>query len=282
MAIWHYYAILTVLSGSISSIVLRTLMKKEESDPILFTIVFQFILTIVVLLYALVMGFEFPPPSFLWPRLLLSALLYAIGSLCNFYSSRHLPAGENSILTASGILITVGLGVTVLGNSFSLFKAFGVVLILISVIILYGGGRMKINKGVLYAVGVAVFYSLAVINDVVIIRSYNPISFVPVMSFLPGLLLVLLFPKKALRIKKLLNKKSLSHIIIYSIFYGIAGITYYQALYNGASISQLSPISRASIITTVILGALFLGERDNLDRKILSAVLVSIGVFLLA
>jgi len=282
MALWHYYAILTVLAGSVSSIILRTLMKKEESDPILFTIVFQFTLTVVVLLYALVMGFEFPPPSFLWPRLILSALLYAIGSLCNFYSSRHLPAGENSILTASGILITVGLGVTVLGNSFSVFKAIGVVLILISVLILYGGGRMKVNKGVLYALGVAVFYSFAVINDVVIIRSYNPISFVPVMSFLPGLVLILLFPRKAIKIKKLMNKKSLSHVIVYSIFYGISAIAYYQALYAGASISQLSPISRASIITTVILGALFLGERDHLNRKILSAVLVSGGVLLLA
>lgn len=282
MTIWHYFAILTVFAGSISSIVLRTLMKKDESDPILFTIVFQFVLTLVVLIYALALGFEFPPPSFLWPRLFLSALLYAIGSLCNFYSSRHLPAGENSILTASGILITVGLGVTVLGNSFSLFKALGVILILISVIILYGGGRMKINKGVLYAIGVAVFYSLAVINDVIIIRSYNPISFVPLMSFLPGLVLVLLFPKKTLKMKKLLNKKSLSHIIVYSVFYGISAIAYYQALYAGASISQLSPISRASIITTVILGALFLGEKDNLTRKIVSALLVSIGVLLLA
>lgn len=282
MATWHYYAILTVLFSSISSIVLRKLMKKEESDPIVFTITFQFILTIVVLVYALVLGFEFPPPSFLWPRLMLSALLYAIGSLCNFYASRHLPAGENSILAASGILITIGLGVTVLGNSFSFLNGLGVALILFSVVILYGGGRMKFNTGVFYALGVAVFYSLAVINDVIIIRSYNPISFLPVMSFLPGLVLVLMFPKKTIRIRKLMNKKSLSHIVVYSIFYGIAAITYYQALYTGASISQLSPISRASIITTVILGALFLGERDHLDRKMLSAVLVSGGVLLLA
>lgn len=279
---WHYYAILTVLSGSVSSIVLRKLMKKEESDPVLFTITFQFILTLVVLAYALIMGFEFPPPSFLWPRLLLSAVLYAVGSLCNFYASRHLPAGENSILAASGILITIGLGVTVLGNTFSLFNSIGVLLILASIIILYGGGRMRFNRGVLYALGVAVFYSLAVINDVIIIRSYNPISFLPVMSFLPGVVLAFIFPKKAMKIGKLMNRKSLSHIVVYSVFYGISAITYYQALYTGASISQLSPISRASIIITVILGALFLGERDNLVRKVMSAVLVSEGVLLLA
>lgn len=257
-------------------------MKKEESDPVLFTITFQFILTLVVLAYALIMGFEFPPPSFLWPRLLLSAVLYAVGSLCNFYASRHLPAGENSILAASGILITIGLGVTVLGNSFSLFNSIGVLLILASIIILYGGGRMRLNRGVVYALGVAVFYSLAVINDVIIIRSYNPISFLPVMSFLPGVVLAFIFPKKAVKIGKLMNRKSLSHIVVYSVFYGISGITYYQALYTGASISQLSPISRASIIITVILGALFLGERDNLVRKVMSAVLVSGGVLLLA
>jgi len=50
---------------------------------------------------------------------------------------------------------------------------------------------------------------------------------------------------------------------------------------KGANITQLSPIGRASIIITVILSALFFGERKQLARKVISAVLVSIGVLLL-
>lgn len=282
MAPWHYFAIATVLFGSLSNIVIRVIMKKEESDPILFTIVFQFILSAIVFIYALFRGFVFPPPAFLWPRFLLSAVLYAAGSLCGFYSSKHLSAGENSILTASGALVTVLLGVFMLGEDFSVGRVFGVICIIVSIFVLYAKERMKMNAGVWYALGLALFFGVAVVNDVVIIRSYNAISFVPVMSFLPGVVLVLAFPKKALNMRKLLNFSALSHIVIYSLVYAASAITFYQALGVGANISQLSPMSRASIIVTVLLAALFLGERKHLGQKIMSAILVSIGVLLLA
>lgn len=278
---WHYFALATVLTGSISSIILRVLMKKEESDPILFTIVFQFILTGVVLIYALFKGFVFPPAAFLWPRLLISALLYAAGSLCNFYASKHLPAGESAILTAGGAVITIILGIVFLGDNFDLIKVFGVISIITSIVVLYAKEKMKMNIGVWYAIGVTIFYSVAVVNDIIIIKSYNAISFVPVMCFLPGVILAFAFPKKTLKVGKLLNPKALSHIVIFSIFYGASAIAYYQALAAGATVSQLSPISRASIITTVLFAALFLGERKQLGRKMISAILVSIGVFFL-
>ncbi|MFZ2206895.1 MAG: DMT family transporter [Microgenomates group bacterium] len=281
MLSWHYFALATVLTGSISNIILRVLMKKEESDPILFTIVFQFILTGVVLLYALFKGFVFPPPSFLWPRLMLSALLYAAGSLCSFYASKHLPAGENAIVTAGGSIITIILGILFLGDSFGMMKVIGVGSIVASIVVLYARVRMKMNTGLWYAMGVMVFYAVAVVNDIIIIKSYNAISFVPLMCFLPGVILALIFPKKTIKMYKLLNPTSLSHIGIYSVFYGASAITYYQALGAGATVSQLSPISRASIIATVLLAALFLGERKQVKRKMVSAALVSIGVFLL-
>lgn len=82
--------------------------------------------------------------------------------------------------------------------------------------------------------------------------------------------------------KKLFRAKPLSHVAIYSLFYGIAAVTFYQALDSGASVSQLSPISRASIIVTIILSALFLNERKDIGKKIVSALLVSVGVILLA
>ncbi len=279
---WHWFAIGTVVTSSVASLYLRAMMKKEENDPILFTIVFQFMLGIIVLLFAFYRGFQFPPSADLWPRLLLSGVLYSAGSLCNFYASKYIGAGEMTILVAVGAIISIILGVIFLGNSFSWGKALGTALILSSIFVLYGKEKMKMNIGVWYALGVAVFYGTAIVNDVIIIRTYNAISFVPVMCFLPGIIIALLFPKRLLKAKKLLEPKPLKHITLYSFFYGVAAITYYQALATGASVAQLSPISRASIIITVFLAALFLGERNNLGKKIISAVLVSVGVLLLA
>lgn len=280
--IWHWFAIGAVLGGSISNLYLRKVMKNEENDPILFSIAFQFILTILVLIFALYRGFTFPPPLNLVPRFIFGGILYAVGTLCAFYASKQIGAGEFTILSSSGSLITILLGVFLLGNSFGPNKALGTALILASVVVLYAKERMKINRGMWLAFGVAVFYGVGVVNDVVILRTYNVMSFVPLMCFLPGLIILMIFPKRLSKINKLLKPKPLQHIVLYSAFYAVGTIFFYSALSSGATISQLSPISRASIIVTVILSALFLGEKKDLVRKIVSAILVSIGVILLA
>jgi len=282
MQLWHWLALGTILGSSLSSLYLRKIMKDDENDPILFSITFQFILGFIVLIYALYRGFTFPPPLELWIRFVLGGVLYAFGTLCAFYASKKIGAGEFTILTSISSLITILLGVFLLGNQFGWERILGTFFILSSIVILYTKERIKINKGVWYALGVAFFYGIAVVNDVIILRRYDVMSFLPLMCFLPGLVILIMFPRRVLMIRRLLKPKPLQHIILYSFFYGIASIFFYQALANGAPISQLSPLSRASIIVTVILSALFLGERKDIKRKILSAGLVSVGVLLLA
>lgn len=280
--LWHWLAFANILTSSVSSLYIQKVMKDEDNDPIVFAITFQFILAFIVLLYALSSGFTFPPPINLWPRFMLGAVLYACGVVCSFYANKHIGAGEFTILTSISSLITILLGVTFLGNPFGVTKVIGTVLILSSVFILYRKEKMKFNTGVWYALGVAFFFGVAVINDVVILRTYPAVSFLPLMCFFPGVVMLVAFPKKVLKIKKLLRPKPFQHIVLYALFYGIASVFFYLSLSRGATISQLSPMTRASIIMTVILSALFLGERKDLGRKIVSAILVSIGVVLLA
>jgi len=281
MLSWHYFAIATVLFGSLSSIYMRKMMKNEDNDPVTFMIVFQFILTIITLLFALTQGFVFPPPQKVWLHFLLSAVLYACGSLFSFKASRHIPAGEMTILTAGSSIIAVILGVVFLHSTFSIWNMLGTFLILLSIYVLYGNEKMKINKAMWFAIFSSVCYASASVNDIFIIKYYDAISFIPPMSLLPGLIVLVVYPKKIKAIPRLLKWKHLEHIITNAVFYAFSAITWYIALMKGANITQLSPIGRASIIITVILSALFFGERKQLARKVISAVLVSIGVLLL-
>jgi drug/metabolite transporter (DMT)-like permease len=279
---WHIFAVSTVVFGSISSLIVRALMKHDRHDPVLSMIVFQCMLTAITLCFALYKGFVFPFPPELWPRMLLSAILYAVGSLSNFYASKHLEAGELTILNASGALVTIVLGVFLIGNTFTVLNALGTVLILLSIFVLYAGEKMKMNVGVWYAIAVTVSYAVAVVNDVIIIRTYSSTSFVPVMSLMPGIVIAILFYRKLPRLAVFFKRDTLLHIAAYSFFYGLSAVTFYLALDNHAPVSQLSPISRASIIVTVLLSAIFLNERKDLGKKIFSALLVSAGVLLLA
>ncbi|PIY68885.1 hypothetical protein COY90_03590, partial [Candidatus Roizmanbacteria bacterium CG_4_10_14_0_8_um_filter_39_9] len=82
---WHFLAFASIITGSVASLYVRVMMKNDENDPVLFMIVFQFMLSAIVFIFALTRGFVFPPLIEMWPQFLLSAVLYAIGSLSNFY-----------------------------------------------------------------------------------------------------------------------------------------------------------------------------------------------------
>jgi len=156
------------------------------------------------------------------------------------------------------------------------------ILIFIPIYLLYGGkGKFKLNKGVLYAIGMNICYGLAVTNDAFVLKHYDAISYTPVMLFLPGVILLLINPRAIKRAKDFFVWKRMKNMFLFSLFYGIQAITYYLALQFGAEASQLSTIFKAEIITTIILATIFLKEREKLGLKFIGAVLATAGVLLL-
>lgn len=119
------------------------------------------------------------------------------------------------------------------------------------------------------------------VNDAIILKTYEAFSYTTVMSFLPVFVLLLLFPKQIIKMPKMFDRKTLPIISILCFFYSIQAITYYLALQEGAPISQLSPMTKSSIVLTIILAAVFLKERSNLLKKSIAAIAVTIGVILL-
>jgi len=134
---WHSFAFSTVLFSSISALLIRKLMRNDKHDAVLSMIIFQIMLTVITLGFAIVKGFVFPFPQELWPRMIFSAVLYATGSLCNFYASKYLETGELTILNAGGAVVTILLGVFLIGNEFNFTYAIGTFLIMVSIWVLY-------------------------------------------------------------------------------------------------------------------------------------------------
>jgi len=69
-------------------------------------------------------------------------------------------------------------------------------------------------------------------------------------------------------------------MLVFTFFYAIQAITYYLAINSGAALSQMAPISKASIVLTVFLSFVFLKETENIKTKLLALAVVLIGVFL--
>lgn len=281
---WLVLALISVISVSVATLLQRKLMKEDNSDPVGYAIVFQFILGFMVLASAILLG-RFTPPdlnTLTVFQFLLSAILWTGATVFGFHAIKRLSAGEVTILTSSGAVVSIILSIFILGESISLKVVIGTLLVLTSILIVNSEKlSFKSKRGILFALLSALCAGAAVVNDASILTNYEVFSYVAIMSILPGIILILFFPKKLSKSKELLQSKTILLMLVFTSFYSLQAVTYYLAYQNGGDISHLSPITKSSIILTVILGVIFLNERKNLAKKLLATFVVTIGVILL-
>lgn len=280
---WLLLLSICVIAVSVSSLFQRLAMKEETSDPVVSVIIAQLLQGLIILIYAIFRGFTWPSLATLWPFFLFSATFYAFGSLSFFKSIKLIEASEMTILSGSGAIVTMICAYFFLGERLDFSQYVGAGLVLISVLIVaYRGHKFVFNQGAIMALLAASFYSFANISDMFVVKAgYDVISYAALMCILPGLLLCLMHPRKTLQLPrafKTVNK----NLIIYTLIYVIGVVTFYTSLSQGALISQAGVIIKANIVLTVILAAIFIGERDNFYRKVLAAALCMIGVILVA
>jgi uncharacterized membrane protein len=122
---------------------------------------------------------------------------------------------------------------------------------------------------------------LAVTNDVFLLRTADTASYLAVMTYLPGVVLLLLAPKSIKKLATFAQPAVLGNMLIFSLFYAGQAITYYMAVNAGANLSQMAPISKASIVIAVILEVIFLRNTKNIPAKLLATVLLMLGILFL-
>jgi uncharacterized membrane protein len=279
---WLIIVFLNVLAISTATLFQRLAMKEEGSDPVTSTIIYQFLLGALVFPFALSQGFVWPPLASMWPYFLFSALLYALGSVLFFKAIKLIEASEMIVLGGAGALVTMLCAYLFLGERLVLWQYLGAGLILAAIMLIATQGKkISFSRGAWFAMLATSLFSIAVVSDVLIIRVYDAISFAAMMSILPGIALLFLFPRsvRALpRAIKTINK----NLLLYALLYSVGVVTFYGALGMGAMLSQVSVVVRANIILTVLLAAAFLNERSHLWRKIFAAILCMAGVMLIA
>lgn len=281
---WVVWILISVSALAISNIFQRILMKDEGSDPVAYTVVFLFVLGVMTGIFAAFKGFVFPPLSDYWFNFLLSSPLYAIGTVIWFKALQKIGSAEATILSSFGAVATIGSAMIFLGEQFVLRQAIGVLLILVSIYLLNKiKGKLQFTTHHFLALLSSVCYGFAITNDAYIIGSgYDAVSYVPIISFFPAVILLAVRPTILSRMKTYMTPSFLKNMFFVTFFYSVQAVTYFVAYESGGNASQIAPISKSSIILTVLLAVIFLKERKNIWRKILSTLLVTAGVLLIA
>lgn len=279
---WLAITLINVIAISAASLFQRLAMKDKDSDPVTSTIIFQFILGLIVFPFALSQGFSWPPLMQLWPWFLLSTLLYALGSVLFFRSIKLIEASEMIVLGGAGALVTVICAYLFLGERLGMWQYGGAALILSAILVIASQGKkLRFSRGAWYALVATSLFSFAVVSDMKIIYHYDAISFAAMMSILPGIALLFLFPRSTVMLPQAIKGIN-KNLLLYAVLYSIGVVSFYGALGTGALLSQVSVVARTNIILTVLLAAVFLQERNHLWHKLIAALLCTVGVMLVA
>ena len=279
---WFLLAMVDVVAYSISNILQRVLMKDQKSDAVAYAIVFQLLCGLLIGIAALLRGFVMPPIAQMPVNFIIMTLLFGFSMVFTFKALKIVQASEMTIISSTATLWTIVAALLFLGESLDINKLVGILLMLGGIVVVFWRKTgLKINKGFIYALLASFFFGLAVANDAFILRQAELFSYYTIGFLLPGLFILVLNLKSLPEIKKLLLSKSLPKMVISAIFYSIAAVAMLMAFQQGGNISQLAPITKFSIILTVLLAAVFLGEKDNFKRKTIAAIMAIIGVFLI-
>ena len=276
---WLLYAVGSALFAGLTSILAKCGIRKTDST------VATAIRTIIVLIFAWVMVFVVGSqgtiasiPARSLGFLGLSGLATGVSWLCYFYALQRGPIDKVVPIDKSSTVMTILLAALLLGESVTLTRGIGVVLIAAGTFLMIekkGGVQKEENGWMVAAFGSAIFAALTSIlgkagitgvesNLGTALRTGVVLIMAWVMVFVQG---------KQGQVKAV-PKNELGFICLSGLATGASWLCYYKALQLGPA-SLVAPIDKLSILVTVLFSYIVFHER--LNRKALTGLAVLVA-----
>ena len=276
---WLIFAILSVLIYSSKSLFQRVLMKEEQSDPYLHSVVYYIVAGIIALVISLFSGgFQYHLSLNQIALFIPLTIITAIGLVLLFKSFQNVEASENTIIQSSGKLWTVIGAFIFLHEVFSIKTLIGTVLIIIGIAItIYEKKKIKFNNGVILVFIATVFYSIGDLISYYLVRDLNPMSFMVYLYFLTVVVLLIIKPKTIFKIKYFFKPQRAIVLTWLSLISTVGSAFSFLAYKAGGGVGQITVILGLTTFFSVLMSVTFLKERNNLLNKIIGAIIVVVG-----
>ena len=276
---WLLYAVGSALFAGLTSILAKCGIRKTDSP------VATAIRTIVVLIFAWIMVFvvgsqgtllDIPAKSFVF--LVLSGLATGASWLCYFYALQRGPIDKVVPIDKSSTVMTILLAALLLGESVTLTKGVGVVLIAVGTfrMIEKKGGVQKEEGGwMLAAFGSAIFAALtSILGKVGITAVESNLGTALRTGVVLVMAWVMVFVQGKQGQMRTVPRNELGFICLSGLATGASWLCYYKALQLGPA-SLVAPIDKLSILVTVLFSYLVFHEK--LSKKALAGLAVLVA-----
>lgn len=277
---WVFYAILYIVLSTIFTQFYKISTKNLNNAGAL-TVVLEIIGVIAALLICPFFEIKFPSDIKVYAFLGLSIIFYAITDRVNTTVRSGIEASTFSMLKQLSTTFMILAGIILAKEDFILHKFIGAMLIIFSnVFIFYKKGEFKLNRYIWLGVLANIAYTIALFLDVNISDNFNLPFYVALTLGIPALLICLVERIKFSEIRNEFKNADKKVIFTTGITWSLSIIAVLRA-YQLQNVSIVAPIGSLTVLSNVIVGYLFLNEKDNLLRKIMAGILIVISIVLI-
>ena len=245
------------------------------------TILLQMMAGITALILCPFFEFKFPTDINVYIMLGLSIIFYAITDRINTTVRSGIEASTFSMLKQLSTTFMIFAGLIFFKEEFILNKFIGAMLIIFSnILIFYKKGKFEFNKYIGLGILANITFTIALFLDVNISDNFNLPFYVALTLIIPALLIMIAERIKPSEIKEELVNGNKKAIAITAISWGLMIVVQLRA-YQLGNVTIVAPLCALTVILNVIIGYIFLNEKDNLLRKIISEILIIISIILI-
>jgi len=279
--IWLIYALISVIAAGFQGIIHRKVMLTE--DPYSYALL-ENVLTALIFIPLLYTEFVLPSSKIAWLLVIFSSIMWVFIAIIGFYAYKYAEASVKAIISQSRVLFLFIFSVILLSETITIEKIIGIFLIFCGLIILTYKPKIKFgtlkDKGVQLTLIGALLSAFVAIIDKKSLDYFTPGTYGFLVYLIPALIFIIFGRKHYHDIKKILKTKKIYLITV--VFLGFLFYYFQLKAYSLAEVSQVFPITRLSALITVIGGIIFLRERKELGKKIISTLIILIGAILLS
>lgn len=277
---WILYVMLYLIVITIFTQFYKEATKKIQKTGAL-TVLLEMIGGLAALVLCLFFEIRFPTDIRIYIMLAISIICYTVKDRLDTKVMSGIEASTFNILQQLSTTFMIFAGLIFFKEEFILAKFIGAMLIIFSnVLVFYQKGKFEFNKYVLLGIISNLVFTVALFLDVNISEHFNLPMYAAITLIIPAILIMIFERIKPSEIKNEFANGNKKAILITAITWPIAIITQLRA-YQLGNVTIVAPLCALSVMLNVIVGYLFLKEKNNLLRKIISAILIIISIILI-
>ena len=248
------------------------------------TIILQALAGLSILLIAPLFAFSIPRAVGTYLLLTGACIFYAINDRLQTTVRKHLEVSAYSVLSQLGTVFLLIYGFTFFSEPFVLNKIIGAALILGANVWLFYKPRVKrelTNEFRYFIVGTIALlaFATAISIDIGISKQFNLPIYISITLLIPAIMVALSEKIKPSVVRSEWNNGDKKYYVITAIAWGLTILFSLRAFQLG-EVSTIVPLQAAAIMLNVMVAYVIQKERKDLVKKLISAAIVVLGVYL--